>query len=151
MELKGVISAACVLTLVVGVGASAAGSVRPSTAFTLTATNINVGDAVFTLRCHPTGGNMGQPEHACAALEKRPQVLLHPTPFKCRGSFFSWWDITIKGRFEGKPLFVTTATCWTPQMPLLSALGIGHTSPQTHLVCSADTPLAPKGLPRCHG
>jgi hypothetical protein len=146
---KSVVLAGCVLALVVGVGASAAGSSRPSTFFTLTATNSALGEAVFTLRCHPSGGNILHPERACVTLDRKPQLLLRPTPFTCRGGPFSWWGITIKGRIQGKPLFVTTSTCWTPQMSLLRALGIGRTPPQTHLVCSAGTPLSPKGLPRC--
>ncbi len=127
---------------------SVAFPVRSPTAFRLTATNENVGTALFRLRCQPAGGDVGRAAAACAALDRNPNLLLEPTRFQCQGGPSSWWNITIKGRFRGRPLHVTTSTCWTPQMPLIKALGIANTL-ENHLVCSAGTPLSPKGLRRC--
>ncbi len=70
---------------------------------------------------------------------------MHPKPFGCWGGTFSWWDITISGRFHGKPVNVKTSTCWTRQMQLIDSLGLGddqllaHTAPPADTVMNAST------------
>lgn len=96
----------------------------PETSLSLVATNNHVGRATFTLECEPPGGDIGQARAACTRLLRQPSTLLRPTPFTCFGGTFSWWDIRITGRFEGKAVDVRTSTCWTPQMKLIRVLGI---------------------------
>ena len=110
---------------VVAVLAGCAGD-DPGTSLRLTAKNSAVGTAVFTLECDPPGGTIRAPAAACAALAKRPGLLLHPRPFTCWGGTFSWWDITISGRLDADAVDVKTSTCWTPQMDLIRVLGIAR-------------------------
>lgn len=112
--------------VLVTVGAAAGcGEATPSTSLTLVATNPHLGRATFTLRCDPPGGDVPRPASACARLGGDPRVLLRPKPFTCWGGTFSWWDVTVSGRYDGEPVSVRTSTCWTPQMRLIRVLGIG--------------------------
>ena len=106
----------------------------PATKLTLVATNPYVGRATFTLECDPAGGDVPRPAAVCARLAQRPQALLEPKPFVCFGGLFSWWTLSITGRWAGEPVDVRTDTCWTPQMELIRVLGIaagldGHLDP----------------------
>jgi hypothetical protein len=87
--------------------------------------------AVFHLRCDPPGGDIAHPARACTALEKHPDVLLHPAPVVNYGG--NSWDIAISGRFEGRPVSVKTTTAWTKDMPLIRQLGIARQL-QAHIV-----------------
>ena len=68
------------------------------------AVNSFVGRSLFHLDCAPVGGDLPNPARACAALTKKPQLVTKPKPFLCAGGTFSWWDITISGRLNGKPI-----------------------------------------------
>ena len=127
------------LVALVVLGAVGCGSTRTGTALTLTATNRSVGTATFHLRCNPAGGDISRPLRACAALESDPELLVHPKPFACWGGTFSWWDITISGRFHGKPVSVKTSSCWTRQMKLIDSLGLGDDQLQMHTAPPAET------------
>jgi hypothetical protein len=125
-------AAAVVAAFLVG----ACGSNHATTSLRLEATNSFVGRATFTLRCDPPGGDIARPEEACARLAERPRVLLEPKPFTCMGGTFSWWELKILGRFDGRRVDVRTSTCWTPQMELIRRLGIAsqleaHVDPQS--------------------
>jgi hypothetical protein len=111
--------------LVAVVAVAGCGDVAPSTSLRLVATNPSVGRATFTIECDPAGGDVPQPAAVCARLAGNPQALHDPEPFTCFGGTFSWWAITITGRYDGKPVEVRTSTCWTPQMELIRVLGIG--------------------------
>jgi hypothetical protein len=86
--------------------------------------------AVFRLRCDPSGGDIAHPARACTALKGHLDVLFHPKPFLCH---FESWKLSIKGRFDGRPISVRTDTCWTPQMELIDLLGIANQL-QAHIV-----------------
>ena len=120
------IHAAVAVAAVAAVSAVAGcGDESPSTSLSLVATNPSVGRATLTLECDPAGGDVPRPAAACSGLARDPAVLLHPKPFVCFGGTFSWWEIRITGRYEGKPVDVRTSTCWTRQMELIRVLGIG--------------------------
>lgn len=125
------------VVLLVGAGLALALAVssggEPRTELTLTATNSSVGRAVFRLRCVPPDGDVPDPAAACAALARNPQLVTNPKPFTCFGGTFSWWDLTIEGRLDGETLAVETSTCWTPQMALIEALGIGSNDLQRNV------------------
>lgn len=104
-----------------------------ATRVTILAVNPNVGRAVFQLACGPASGDVPSPEHACAALEERPELVTSPNPFTCFGGTFSWWDITISGRLRGRAFSSHISSCWTPQMDLIGRLGIGR-SLEAHLL-----------------
>ena len=107
---------------------------KPSTVLTIVALNQSVGRAVFHLECHPAGGDIANAARACAAIDRKPELVTHPKAFTCAGGTFSWWDITIRGRLDGRPLLTRTSTCWTPQMEMIRRLGIGWQSLRRHLV-----------------
>jgi hypothetical protein len=104
--------------------------VKPSTDLTLLAVNPCVGRAAFHLACAPTGGDLGNPARACAALVARPQLVTSPKPFTCFGGTFSWWDISITGRLRGRRIHTHTSTCWTPQMAMIHRR-MGRRAPAT--------------------
>jgi hypothetical protein len=108
--------------------------VTPSTDLTLLAVNPFVGRAAFHLSCRPSGGDLGDPARACAALAADPELVTSPKPFVCAGGTFSWWDITITGRLRGRPIRTHTSTCWTPQMEKIGRLGNGWQSLHAHLL-----------------
>jgi hypothetical protein len=111
------------------------GSPKPSTDLTLLAVNPFVGRAAFHLTCAPTGGDLGSPARACAALAAHPELVTSPKPFDCIGGTGSWWDVTITGRLHGRQIHTHTATCWTPQMAMIRRLGIGRwQSLRSHLL-----------------
>ena len=68
-----------------------------------------------------------------------------PKPFVCAGGTFSWWDVTISGRLNGKPIHRAFSTCWTPQMATLGRLGMSwdvlrkHLLPRRHEAVLAGT------------
>ena len=101
-----------------------------TTSLKLVADNGGGGKAVFHLRCDPAGGDIKHPAAACEALKTRPAVLFHPKPFICLGGS---WNISISGRFQGKPVDVKTVSCWTPQMELIDRLGIADQL-ESHIV-----------------
>jgi hypothetical protein len=121
----------CLAALLAGCGGHA---VTPSTDLTLLAVNPHVGRAVFHVACGPPGGDLADPGRACAALAAQPDLVTRPKPFTCHGGMFSWWDITITGRLDGRPVRTHTSTCWTPQMAMIGRLGIGWQALQAHLL-----------------
>lgn len=125
---------AVVTAVIVVVAAGCGGSRQPRTQLSMLAINTSVGRALFHLDCDPVGGDLAQPSAACAALAKQPQLVTDPTPFNCAGGSFSWWDITISGRLDGKPIRRTFSTCWTPQMATLGRFGMSWASLQKHLL-----------------
>lgn len=120
----------------------------PRTELTLTAANTSIGQAVFRLRCEPLGGDLPDAAAACAALARDPQLVTDPKPFTCLGGTFSWWDITIEGRLDDKDVGVETSTCWTPQMALIEALGIGWNELQEHVEPLSRPAYPGSGIPR---
>ncbi len=84
-----------------------------------------VGLAVFHLSCSPAGGDVASPAAVCGALGRDPGLVWSPQPLACGGGPTSWFDVTISGRLDGKPLHRTFSTCWTRQSPTLATLGIG--------------------------
>ena len=118
--------AALALPLVV-LAAGCGGSAKlASTHLTLTALNPIVGMAVFHLDCQPTGGDVADPAAACAAIAHDPKLVTAPTPFTCIGGTTSWFDVTIDGRLDGKPVHRKFSTCWTRQSATLAGLGLGR-------------------------
>ena len=109
-------------------------SVGRSTDLTLLAVNPSVGRASFHVACGPAGGDLDNPARACAALAAQPELVTNPKPFTCIGGTFSWWDITITGRLQGRRIRTHTSTCWTPQMAMIRRLGIGFKSLDAHLL-----------------
>jgi hypothetical protein len=98
------------------------------------AVNSYVGRSVFHLDCTPAGGDLPDPARACAALAHSPQLISEPKPFVCGGGTFSWWDVTISGRLNDKPIRRTFSTCWTPQMATLGRFGMSWAVLQKHLL-----------------
>lgn len=140
------------VALLVGAGLALALAVssgeEPRTELTLTATNSFVGRAVFRLRCQPPEGDVPDPSAACAALARNPQLVTNPKPFTCFGGTFSWWELTIAGRLDGDPVAVKTSTCWTPQMALIEALGIGWNELEEHVDPLSRPAYPGSGIPR---
>src|SRR5438093_1468233 len=97
-----------------GCGSSQLGDSAPQTELTMRAVNTSVGRSVFHLDCEPPGGDLPDPAGACAALSRAPELVTSPTPFTCVGGMFSWWDITISGRLDGKEIDRAFSICWTP-------------------------------------
>jgi hypothetical protein len=125
----------CVVVLAaLSLAGCGSGSAKPATDLTLLAVNPSVGRAVFHLRCAPARGDLGDPARACAAVAARPQLVTRPKPFVCFGGTFSWWDVTIAGRLNGRPVRTHISTCWTPQMAMIRRLGIGWQSLRAHLL-----------------
>lgn len=120
-----VASAAAALALLVAL-AGCRHDESPSTSLTVVATNPYVGRATFELTCDPPGGDVPRPTDACERLARNPQTLLRPKPFVCFGGFSSWWTLRVTGRYDGDPVEVRTATCWTSQMELIGVLGIAR-------------------------
>lgn len=89
---------------------------------TLVAANQFGARAVFHLTCDPARGNVPHPDEACAAIAAQPSLVTKPKGFSC---FATAWDFTILGRMNGKPVHTKVVSCWTPQMPLINALGLG--------------------------
>jgi hypothetical protein len=123
------------------------GDDSPSTSLRLVATNSFVGRATFTLECEPAGGDVPRPAAACAALARDPDALRRPEPFVCFGGTSSWWEISITGRYDGDPVDVRTNTCWTSQMELIRALGIGQEI-QRHVDPLSRPAYPGSGIPR---
>jgi hypothetical protein len=130
------------------------GHAQPASRTQLTVVALNgwVGRAVFHLSCQPAGGDVPSPAAACAALARQPQLITRPKPFVCWGS--SWWDITVRGRLNGRPIQRSFSTCWTPQMATIKRLGIAHALVK-HLVArrreeivAGTTQLIPAGVLR---
>jgi hypothetical protein len=127
--------AALVCLVVVVPVAGCGGSQRAqSTALTFLAVNSFVGRSVFHLDCAPAGGDLPNPSRACAALADSPQLVTKPKPFVCAGGTFSWWDITISGQLNGRPIDRVFSTCWTPQMATLGRFGMSWAMLQKHLL-----------------
>jgi hypothetical protein len=61
-------------------------------------------------------------------------LVTQPKPFVCHGGPFSWWDVTISGRLDGKQIHRAFSTCWTPQMATLGRLGMSDRVLQNHLL-----------------
>jgi hypothetical protein len=119
--------------MVVALAAGCGGS-SPATDLTMVAVNSNVGRAVFHIECAPIGGDLPNPARACAALAAAPQLVTKPKPFVCIGGTTSWWDVTITGRLNGRPIHRSLSTCWTPQMATLGRFELGGDVLQKHLV-----------------
>ena len=113
-------------------GCGGGGAAR--TSVHILAVNQNVGRAQFSFTCSPTSGDVPSPSSACAAVSASPGLLTNPKPFTCSGGMFSWWDITITGRFEGRTIYTFVSTCWTPQMRLIDKLGLDWEVLHAHLV-----------------
>jgi hypothetical protein len=80
------------------------------------------GRALFHLRCDPAGGDVAQPAKACAAIAAQPSLVTNPEPFFDGGSNTAYFTIT--GRLNGKPVHFSGESDWTPQMALISKLGL---------------------------
>src|SRR5205807_409060 len=93
----------------------------------------SVGRALFHLTCSPAGGDLPDTSRACAAIGAQPALVTRPKPFVCAGGTFSWWDITVSGRFRGRPLRRFFSTCWTPQMATIGRLGLSWHVLRQHL------------------
>jgi len=120
--LAGAVVAAAVGLAVELRGLGSAPSQLPAR-LTVLAVNPYKGRALFHLTCAPPGGNVSQPAEACAAIAAQPSLITAPKPFICNfGEDF--WDITISGRLNGKPVNTKTGTCWTTQMALIDKLGL---------------------------
>ena len=98
---------------------------KQGTALTIRAVNTSVGRAVFHLGCAPARGDLPDNASACAALASAPSLVTAPKPFICVGGTSSWWDLTISGHVDGRPVHQTVSTCWTPQMAMIDRLGLG--------------------------
>lgn len=122
------------LGLVVVLAGCGGGGSRPATDLTILAVNFEVGRSSFRLECLPPGGDLPDPVRACAALAAQPQLVTNPKPFGCFGGITSWWDVTIAGRLNGKPIHRAFSTCWTPQMATLGRFGMNATVLQKHLL-----------------
>jgi hypothetical protein len=136
----------CLLLIAASLVGWSDGAAQPSTQLRILALNSHVGRAAFHLACEPPRGDVGDPARACAALANQPELVTRPKPFVCLGGPFSWWDITITGRLQGRPIRTHTSTCWTPQMELIGRLGIGR-SLQAHLLPRRRRAVMP-GIPR---
>jgi hypothetical protein len=130
---SGKAAALLIVLLLPGCGGSAESGSGPETKLTIRAVNPNVGRAAFELSCEPVGGDLPEPERACAALADSPDLVRTPKPFVCAGGLFSWWDLTISGYAHRRPVDTRVSTCWTPQMELIGRLGIGR-SLDAHLL-----------------
>src|SRR6266545_1414685 len=129
---RAAILASVAIVLLAGCGS---GSQRGSgTNLTMLALNASVGRAVFHLRCAPTGGDLPDPSKACAALRQQPRLVTSPKPFVCVGGTFSWWDVTLRGRLNGKTIRRSFSTCWTPQMATIGRFGLSWDVLQKHLL-----------------
>lgn len=131
------------------------GSKPPATALTILAVNSSVGRSVFHLDCGPAGGDVPDPAKACVALAATPQLITEPKRFICAGGTFSWWDVTITGRLDKKPVRRFFSTCWTPQMATIASLHLGwpvlqkHLLPRLHVsVLAGTTHVFPPGALR---
>jgi hypothetical protein len=113
------------------------------TEITISSVNSSVGRAQFHLSCDPPGGDLPDPAQACAALSKTPELLQHPKPFVCAGGMFSWWEIEIRGRFDGEPIVTDVSTCWTTQMELLKAFGMDDNVLGAHMLPRAHKEVLP--------
>jgi hypothetical protein len=119
-------------------------SVPSGTALEIFAENPSVGRAAFHLGCTPARGDLPDNASACAALASTPTLVTKPKPFTCFGGTFSWWDITISGRLDGRRIHHKVSTCWTPQMAMIDRLGLGRSSVlKSHLLPRGHQRLAP--------
>jgi hypothetical protein len=109
----------------------------------MVALNPNVGRAVFHLGCGPPAGDFPNVKDACAVLKSDPELITDPKPFTCIGGLSSWWDVTVSGRLDGRPLQGGFSTCWTPQMETLGRLGLTWDSLQAHLVARREKAVLP--------
>jgi hypothetical protein len=117
---------------------------RPSaTKLTIAAVNPAVGRAVFHLECLPARGDLPDPPSACAALARAPQLVTNPKPFTCFGGSFSWWDVAISGRLNGRPLHRSFSTCWTTQMATLARFGMSWPVLRDHLLPRRSEAVVP--------
>ena len=138
---------AALLLLVIATLATACHGGGGGDSVTLTAVNPSVGRAVFRLRCNPPEGDVPRPAEACAALERREELLRAPEPFTCFGGTFSWWDVEIEGHWGGRDLRTRVSTCWTPQMALIRVLGIGRAL-DAHVVPGSEPAYPGSGIMR---
>lgn len=125
--------------LLVGCGRSE----QSKTDLTMIALNTSVGRAEFHVRCRPAGGDLPRTEHVCATLASDPRLVTRPQPFTCAGGSFSWWDVTVSGRLNGRPIRRSFSTCWTPQMTLIGKLGLSWNILKAHLVRRRVKRVAP--------
>jgi hypothetical protein len=99
------------------------GSVTPVPAkLTVLAVLDGGGRALFHLRCDPAGGDVAQPAKACAAIAAQPSLVTHPKPFVDLGNNGAYFTIT--GTLNGKPVHFSGESDWTPQMELITKLGL---------------------------
>jgi hypothetical protein len=129
-----VIRVAVVCCVLLALWAGSCRGTRPATSLTILAINTTVGRAVFHVDCAPAGGDLPDPARACAALAATPALITRPKRFVCAGATFSWWDVWVSGRFDGRPIQRTFSTCWTPQMPTIGRLGLSWKVLQAHLL-----------------
>jgi len=130
---KTLATALCVIGVAVTAGCGQTQQAS-RTQLTVVALNEWVGRAVFHIECRPSGGDVPHAAAACAAIARRPQLVTQPKPFVCAGGTSSWWDVTVSGRLNGRPIHRSFSTCWTPQMSTIKRLGLGWPMLQTHLV-----------------
>jgi hypothetical protein len=118
---------AAVVVAAVGVGLTvelrAMGSVTEVPAkLTILAVEQNGGRALFHLRCDPAGGNVADPAKACAAIAAQPSIVTNPKPFYDMGDNGAYFRLI--GSLNGKPIHFSVESDWTPQMALISKLGL---------------------------
>lgn len=95
---------------------------------TILAVQDNGGRSLFHLRCDPAGGNVAQPARACAAIAAQASLVTNPKPFYDGGDNGAYFTIT--GRLNGKPVHFSGESDWTPQMALISKLGLARPNGQ---------------------
>jgi hypothetical protein len=95
---------------------------------TVLAVGDNGGRALFHIRCDPAGGNVADPAKACAAIAAQPGLVTHPKPYYDLGN--NGWYFTISGRLNGQPVHFRGESDWTPQMALISKLGLARSNGQ---------------------
>jgi hypothetical protein len=134
--LVALVAVGAVATAVLGIALRGLGAVTPVPAkLTVLEVGQNGGRALFHLRCEPASGNVAAPAKACAAIAAQPSIVTNPKPFYDGGDNAAYFTIT--GSLNGKPVHFSGQSDWTPQMELVSKLGLAG---------SHGEPLRPESL-----
>lgn len=94
-----------------------------------------IGSFGYRLRCDPAGGTVPDPARICAAIAHQP-ALLYSFPGPDHSCPFGGANISLDGRWNGKPLHSTFSVCiagqedlagaWSALLPDLHVLGTVH-------------------------